>query len=223
MFDSTITTTCGYCGVGCRLEAHARDGKVASISPALDGPANEGHTCLKGRFAHQFSRHRDRLTDAADPRERRASGSRPGRRRSTASRPSSTRIKTDHGPDAIAGLASSRATNEDCYAMQRLMRAAIGTNNIDNCSRVCHSPTSFALRKSFGLSRRDRLVHRLRPRRRDDPDRRQPDRGPPGRRRAHQAGDAARDEARDDRPAPDRARRLRRPAPLAAARAPTPP
>ncbi len=62
MFDSTVTTTCGYCGVGCRLEAHARNGKVASISPALDGPANEGHTCLKGRFAHQFSRRRDRLT-----------------------------------------------------------------------------------------------------------------------------------------------------------------
>ena len=62
MFDTTVTTTCGYCGVGCRLEAHTRDGKVASISPALDGPANEGHTCLKGRFAHQFSRSRDRLT-----------------------------------------------------------------------------------------------------------------------------------------------------------------
>ena len=67
-FDTTVTTTCGYCGVGCRLEAHARDGRIASISPALDGPANEGHTCLKGRFAHQFSRHRSRLTDAADPR-----------------------------------------------------------------------------------------------------------------------------------------------------------
>ena len=61
-FDSTVSTTCGYCGVGCRLEAHARNGKVASISPAVDGPANEGHTCLKGRFAHQFSRKRDRLT-----------------------------------------------------------------------------------------------------------------------------------------------------------------
>ena len=61
-FDSTVTTTCGYCGVGCRLEAHTLDGRIASISPALDGPANVGHTCLKGRFAHQFSRHRQRLT-----------------------------------------------------------------------------------------------------------------------------------------------------------------
>jgi formate dehydrogenase alpha subunit len=150
-FDSTITTTCGYCGVGCRLEAHARDGRIASISPAQDGPANRGHTCLKGRFAHQFSRNRDRLT-APLIREhgdfRIATWEEALHKIST----ELNRIKSQYGPDAIAGLASSRATNEDCYAMQRLMRAAIGTNNIDNCSRVCHSPTSFALRKSLGLS-----------------------------------------------------------------------
>ncbi|MEJ7825767.1 MAG: formate dehydrogenase subunit alpha [Solirubrobacteraceae bacterium] len=147
-----VTTTCGYCGVGCRLEAHATDGRVVSISPALDGPANKGHTCLKGRFAHQFSRHRERLST---PLIRDGVGD---------LRPASwdeaialivselTRIRDADGPDAIAGLASSRATNEDCYVMQRMMRAAIGTHNIDNCSRVCHSPTSWALRKSLGLS-----------------------------------------------------------------------
>jgi formate dehydrogenase major subunit len=150
-FDSTVTTTCGYCGVGCRLEAHARGGKIASISPALDGPANEGHTCLKGRFAHQFSRSRDRLTA---PLIREGSGFRLASWEEAINRITSEllRIRDQHGPDAIAGLASSRATNEDCYAMARMIRAAIGTNNIDNCSRVCHSPTSFALRKSFGLS-----------------------------------------------------------------------
>jgi formate dehydrogenase major subunit len=150
-FDSTVTTTCGYCGVGCRLEAHARDGRIASISPAADGPANRGHTCLKGRFAHQFSRSRQRLTA---PLVREGDGFRLATWEEAIHRISSelTRIKGEHGPDAIAGLASSRATNEDCYAMSRLMRAAIGTNNLDNCSRVCHSPTSWALRKSFGLS-----------------------------------------------------------------------
>ena len=150
-FDFTVTTTCGYCGVGCRLEAHARGGKIASISPALDGPANEGHTCLKGRFAHQFSRSRDRLTA---PLIREGDGFRLASWEEATNRIVSelTRIKSAYGPDAIAGLASSRATNEDCYAMSRLIRAAIGTNNIDNCSRVCHSPTSFALRKSLGLS-----------------------------------------------------------------------
>jgi formate dehydrogenase major subunit len=150
-FDSTVSTTCGYCGVGCRLEAHTRDGRVVAISPAHDGPANEGHTCLKGRFAHQFSRSRERLTT---PLIRDGDGF----RRASWQEATElivrelTRIKAAHGPDSIAGLASSRATNEDCYAMARLMRAAIGTNNIDNCSRVCHSPTSFAMRRSFGLS-----------------------------------------------------------------------
>jgi formate dehydrogenase alpha subunit len=150
-FDHTVTTTCGYCGVGCRLEAHADQGRIRSIAPALDGPANEGHTCLKGRFAHQFTRSRDRLTS---PLIREGGQLRVASWSEALQRIVSelTRIRAAHGPDAIAGLASSRATNEDCYAMARLMRAAIGTNNIDNCSRVCHSPTSFALRKSFGLS-----------------------------------------------------------------------
>ncbi len=150
-FDSDVTTTCGYCGVGCRLEAHTRGGRILSISPALDGPANQGHTCLKGRFAHQFARHRHRLTA---PLIREGGEFRLATWEEAIGRVVSElgRIRDTAGPDAIAGLASSRATNEDCYAMQRLMRAALGTHNIDNCSRVCHSPTSFALRKAFGLS-----------------------------------------------------------------------
>jgi formate dehydrogenase major subunit len=151
-FDHTASTTCGYCGVGCRLEAHASGGRVVSITPAADGPANKGHTCLKGRFAHQFSRHRERLTT---PLIRDAAGEpRPASWDEAVSLIASRlgAIKSAHGPDAIAGLASSRATNEDCFAMARLMRGAVGTNNIDNCSRVCHSPTSWAMRKSFGLS-----------------------------------------------------------------------
>jgi formate dehydrogenase alpha subunit len=150
-FEANVSTTCGYCGVGCRLEAHVSGGRIASISPALDGPANVGHTCLKGRFAHQFSRSRERLTA---PLIREGGGFRLATWEEAVGRIVSElqRVKTEHGPDAIAGLASSRATNEDCYAMSRFMRATIGTNNIDNCSRVCHSPTSFALRRSLGLS-----------------------------------------------------------------------
>ena len=150
-FEKTTSTTCGYCGVGCRLEAHRADGHVVSISPAMDGPANKGHTCLKGRFAHQFARSRDRLTA---PLVRESGSFRLATWDEALARIADGLggIKAGHGPDAIAGLASSRATNEDCYLMQRMMRAAIGTHNIDNCSRVCHSPTSFALRKSFGLS-----------------------------------------------------------------------
>jgi formate dehydrogenase major subunit len=151
-FDHDQTTTCGYCGVGCRLETHARDGRVVSITPAVDGPANLGHTCLKGRFAHQFTRNRERLTT---PLVRGEDGElHPATWDEALGRIAAElgRVKASHGPDAIAGLASSRATNEDCFVMARLMRAAIGTNNLDNCSRVCHSPTSFAMRRLFGLS-----------------------------------------------------------------------
>ncbi|MDE3070241.1 MAG: molybdopterin-dependent oxidoreductase, partial [Acidobacteriota bacterium] len=150
-FDSTVTTTCGYCGVGCRLRANTLGGRIASIDPAPDGPANHGHTCLKGRFAHQFSRSRDRLEA---PLVRSDGELRPASWEEAIALIAERlgAIRDEHGPDAIAGLASSRATNEDCYVMARLMRAAIGTNNIDNCSRVCHSPTSFALRRSLGLS-----------------------------------------------------------------------
>ena len=149
--ESPVATTCGYCGVGCRLEAHVADGELLSITPSREGPANRGHACLKGRFAHRFVSSPDRLTK---PLIRSGSGMREASWEE-AIETIATRlqaIRDEHGPDAIAGLASSRATNEDCFAMARLMRAAIGTNNIDNCSRVCHSPTSFALRRSFGLS-----------------------------------------------------------------------
>ncbi len=125
---------------------------------------------------------------------------------------------TEHGPDAIAGLASSRATNEDCYAMARLMRAAIGTNNIDNCSRVCHSPTSFALRTVVRPVGRDRLVRRTSTRADAaiiigaNPTEGHPVVGA----RIKQA--ALRGlQARHDRPPADRAGRLRRAAPRAAA------
>ena len=150
-FDATATTTCGYCGVGCKLEAHSRGGRIVSISPATDGPANKGHACLKGRFAHQFSHSRERLTT---PLIREGGTLRSATWEEAIGRIGAEfgRIRSDYGADAIAGLASARATNEECYAMQRVFRAGIGTHNIDCCSRVCHTPTSFGFRKALGLS-----------------------------------------------------------------------
>src|SRR4051794_8649183 len=112
-FDATTTTTCGYCGVGCRLEAHRADGRIVSISPAMDGPANKGHTCVKGRFAHQFARSRDRLTA---PLVRESGGCRRAcwEEARDCVEGAFTHIKSDHRPDAIAVLASSCQSNEDC-------------------------------------------------------------------------------------------------------------
>ena len=150
--DSTVTTTCAYCGVGCSLEVHVRDGAVVAIDPAMEGPSNLGHTCVKGRFAHQYARSPDRLVN---PMMRRTDGT--WREASwdeamgfVAAK--MTAIKEKHGPNAIAFVSSSRCTNEENYILMKLARAALGTNNIDNCSRVCHSPTSFGLIQSLGES-----------------------------------------------------------------------
>jgi formate dehydrogenase major subunit len=151
-FDKTVTSTCAYCGVGCSLDVHVRGDHVVAIDPAEHGPANVGHTCVKGRFAHQYARAKDRLTS---PMMRRADGS----WREASWEEAMTfvvgglvKLKEKYGPDSICAISSSRCTNEENYILQKVFRAAIGTNNIDNCSRVCHSPTSFGLIRSFGES-----------------------------------------------------------------------
>lgn len=127
-------TTCSYCGVGCQMDLLVKGGKVVGVEPA-DGPANHGLLCVKGKFAYNFIDHPDRLTA-------------PLIRKDGVLTPASwdealdfvvagiKKIKSESGPDAIAGFSSSRATNEDNYALQKLMRTAIGTNNVDNCARV---------------------------------------------------------------------------------------
>ncbi len=149
--DRTVTTTCGYCGVGCRLEANVRDDRVVSIEPALDGPSNKGHTCLKGRFAHAFTRSDERLTE---PLIREGNDFRKASWEEALTLVSRrlAEIRDKYGPDSIAGISSSRCTNEENYAMQKFIRTSIGTHNIDNCSRVCHSPSSAGLIRSVGFS-----------------------------------------------------------------------
>lgn len=150
--DKTVTTTCAYCGVGCSLEVNVRGDQVVSIDPAAEGPSNVGHTCVKGRFAHEYARASDRLRS---PMLRRTDGTWRDASWDEAMTFVSTRmneIKQKHGPDALAAISSSRCTNEENYLLMKLFRCAIGTNNIDNCSRVCHSPTSLGLIRSLGES-----------------------------------------------------------------------
>ena len=149
--DRVVGTTCGYCGVGCRLDIAVRDERIVSSEPALDGPSNHGHTCLKGRFAHGFVLSPERLTH---PLIREGDGFRKASWDEALSLVATRllAIRDAHGPDAIAALSSSRGTNEDNYAMQKLLRAVIGTHNVDNCSRVCHSPSSAGLIRSLGHS-----------------------------------------------------------------------
>jgi formate dehydrogenase major subunit len=149
--ERTTMTTCGYCGVGCTLDVHVRDGEVASVSPSLAGPVNRGHACVKGRFAHGFARSGDRLTTPLLRRNGRLEEASWEVAIEYVTR-ELRRITGDHGPNAVAAISSARATNEENYLLQKLMRVAIGTNSVDNCSRLCHAPSSAGLIASLGLS-----------------------------------------------------------------------
>jgi len=150
--DETINkvrTICSYCGVGCNLEVSVQNNKIFSIEAPKDAEVNSGHTCLKGRYAWRFYDHDDRLDSPLvkiDGKLTKVSWDYAFEY--IAKR--LTSIKTEFGSDAIAGISSARCTNEENYLLQKMMRAVIGTNNIDCCARVCHSPTAYGMQKSFG-------------------------------------------------------------------------
>jgi formate dehydrogenase major subunit len=147
--DKKVRTVCTYCGVGCNLEVSVVSDKVKSIQAPYDAEVNQGHTCLKGRFAFSFYEHPDRIKTPLIRKHGRLT-------------PATwdealhfiadklTNIKNKYGADAIAGISSARCTNEENYLMQKFIRAVIGTNNIDCCARVCHSPTALGMQRSFG-------------------------------------------------------------------------
>ncbi len=149
---STITT-CAYCGVGCGFKAEMKGNEVVRMVPWKDGKANEGHSCVKGRFAWGYATHKDRITTPMI----RAKITDPWREVSWEQAISHAasefrRIQATHGKDSIGGITSSRCTNEETYLVQKLVRAAFGNNNVDTCARVCHSPTGYGLGQTFGTS-----------------------------------------------------------------------
>lgn len=142
-------TICTYCGVGCNLEVATVGGKIKSIQAPYNAETNGGHTCLKGRYAFKFYDHPDRLTSPMIKRN--------GTFENVTWDEAYdfiadhlTRIKTTNGSNAIGGISSARTPNEENYLMQKFIRAVIGTNNIDCCARVCHSPTALGMQRTFG-------------------------------------------------------------------------
>jgi len=149
----TVLTTCAYCGVGCSFKAELRGDQVVRMVPAKDGGANEGHSCVKGRFAWGYATHRDRVLspmvrESIDDEWREVSWDEAIAY--TAER--LLDIQQRHGVNAIGGITSSRCTNEEVYVVQKMIRAAFGNNNVDTCARVCHSPTGYGLKQTFGTS-----------------------------------------------------------------------
>jgi formate dehydrogenase major subunit len=141
-------TVCTYCGVGCSFDVWTKDRHILKVEP-LDGPTNGISTCIKGKFGWDFVNSPDRLTtplirengkfreaswdEALDLVARRFS-----------------EIKAKNGPDSLAFVSSSKCTNEESYLMQKLARAVIGTNNMDNCSRYCQAPATQGLFRTVG-------------------------------------------------------------------------
>ncbi len=151
--EHSVITTCAYCGVGCGFKAEMKGTQVVRMTPWKDGKANEGHSCVKGRFAWGYATHADRITKPMI----RASIDDPWQEVSWEAALSHAasefrRIQAKHGKDAIGGITSSRCTNEETYLVQKLVRAAFGNNNVDTCARVCHSPTGYGLGQTLGTS-----------------------------------------------------------------------
>ncbi len=149
-----VTTICSYCGVGCSLNLETEDGKVVAVSNSFASEANEGNLCVKGRFGFDFINHKDRLTTPLMRISGKDSPLEPVSWDQATSYIADklNEIKAKHGPDAIGGLNSSKATNEDNYVFQRFMRAAVGTNNVDHCARLCHIASAEALGDAIGSS-----------------------------------------------------------------------
>ncbi|MCB1353033.1 MAG: formate dehydrogenase subunit alpha [Rhodobacteraceae bacterium] len=151
--ERAIVTTCAYCGVGCSFKAEMRGDEVVRMIPYKNGKANRGHSCVKGRFAYGYAVHGDRILkpmirdDIHDPwkevswEEAISFAARKMRA-----------IQAEHGRASIGGITSSRCTNEETYLVQKMIRAIFGNNNTDTCARVCHSPTGYGLKTTFGTS-----------------------------------------------------------------------
>ncbi|MEQ8533477.1 MAG: molybdopterin-dependent oxidoreductase, partial [Imperialibacter sp.] len=142
-------TVCTYCGVGCNLEVSTRNGEILSIQAPYDAAANGGHTCLKGRYAFKFYNHPDRLRTPLIKRNGKFEEATWDEAYDFIT-DKFKQLIADHGPDSIAGISSARTPNEENYLMQKFMRAVVGTNNIDCCARVCHSPTALGMQRAFG-------------------------------------------------------------------------
>ena len=146
-----VRTTCPYCGVGCQQWLHVKGGKIVKVTGVEDGAPNKGRLCVKGRFGYDFIYSPERLTTPLI-RDKKGGELReaPWDEALDLVANKIKEIKAKHGPDALAGISCARSINEDSYQMQKLFRAAIGTNNIDHCARTCHAPTVAGLAASFG-------------------------------------------------------------------------
>jgi len=160
--EQMVRTTCPYCGVGCQVDLHVRQGRIFRVSAPFDVAPNEGRLCVKGRFGTDFVHHPSRLTKPLIRKDLGVLPRRPvgldGFREATwdealdlAAERLAEIVRT-RGGDAIGTFCSAKATNEDTYVFQKFVRAVLSTNNIDHCARLCHAASVVALQTAIGSS-----------------------------------------------------------------------
>ncbi len=151
--EHSIDTTCAYCGVGCSFKAEMKGDQVVRMIPNKDGKANNGHSCVKGRFAWGYSTHKERVLD---PLIRESVGDSwkkvSWEEAINYAAKRFKEIQNKYGRKSIGGITSSRCTAEEVYAVQKMVRTAFSNNNVDTCARVCHSPTGYGLKTTLGTS-----------------------------------------------------------------------
>ncbi|HUN26659.1 MAG TPA: formate dehydrogenase subunit alpha [Steroidobacteraceae bacterium] len=154
--EKAVETTCAYCGVGCSLEAEVKTvptPEVVRMVPNRTGKANQGHACVKGRFAYGYATHPDRILTPLIRASIRDDWRQVSWEEAIAyAAREIKRIQVKFGKDSVGGITSSRCTNEETFLVQKLVRAAFHNNNVDTCARVCHSPTGYGLKNTIGES-----------------------------------------------------------------------
>ncbi len=149
----TVQTTCAYCGVGCTFNAELRGDELIRMVPAKTGGANEGHSCVKGRFAFGYASHKDRVLEPMIREKITDDWTKVSWDEAISYAANKFKaIQAKYGDNSIGGVTSSRCTNEEIFTVQKMIRTAFGNNNVDTCARVCHSPTGFGLSSTFGTS-----------------------------------------------------------------------
>jgi len=162
-FDSEVASICPFCGIGCQISLKIKDGKVKYVE-GLDGPANEGRLCVKGRFGFDYIHHDHRITK---PLIRRGDAPAKGLNVDPSNPLTHFReatwdealdvaanglahLRDTHGGEAVAGFGSAKCTNEEAYLFQKLIRQGFGHNNVDHCTRLCHASSVTALIENIG-------------------------------------------------------------------------
>jgi len=144
-----VATICPYCGCGCTIVLNVCGGRIVAVTGQPGLGVSKGLLCVKGRFGLDFIAHKDRLTQPLIRRDGKLTPATWDEALDLVAQRLSS-IKEQFGPDAIAGLASAKCTNEENFICQKFMRTVIGTNNIDHCARLCHASTVAGLARAFG-------------------------------------------------------------------------